>query len=82
MSLLNVGQAAVRLPERTPILLNTKEAADALGLSERTLERWRVTGGGPRYVKVGRAVRYLLADLIEWVEERRRQSTSDDGGGR
>jgi hypothetical protein len=39
-------------------LLTQSEAARVLGLSERTLERLRLQGGGPLYVKAGRAVRY------------------------
>jgi Helix-turn-helix domain len=39
-------------------LLTQREAATLLRLSERTLERLRVTGAGPVYVKAGRSVRY------------------------
>lgn len=61
------------------VLLTTAQAAAALGLSPRTLERYRVAGGGPRYRKVGRWVRYLPVDLERWLESRARESTSDDG---
>ena len=59
--------------------LSTREAAALLGLSERTLERYRVTGEGPEYMKFGRRVRYEQADLDGWADRRRRRSTSDDG---
>jgi excisionase family DNA binding protein len=57
--------------------LTTKQAAEVLGFSKRTLEGLRLRGGGPRYLKVGaRAVRYRLADLIAFAEADERTSTS------
>ena len=55
--------------------LNSDEAADYLGLQRTTLEAWRCRGGGPRFVKLGRAVRYRQADLDEWIESRIRENT-------
>lgn len=57
-------------------LLNQKQAAAILGLSERTLERHRLAGTGPRYARLGRLVRYRECDLIEWVQDSLRTSTS------
>ena len=62
-----------------PKLMTTAAAADYLGLSPRTLERYRVTGGGPRFRKIGRWVRYVPADLANWLDDCARVSTSDDG---
>ena len=61
------------------IYLNSREAAAHLGLSRRTLERFRVSGDGPVFLKFGNRVRYLREDLDAWVQTRRRKSTSDDG---
>ena len=47
----------------------------------RTLDRYRVTGEGPPFSKLCGCVRYVRADLDDWVQARRRLSTSDDGGG-
>jgi excisionase family DNA binding protein len=58
-------------------LLTGREAAMALRLSERTLERLRVSGGGPRFIKAGKAVRYREADLEAWIEAHSRASTSE-----
>ena len=55
--------------------LDSDEAADDLGLQRTTLEAWRCRGGGPRFVKLGRAVRYRQADLDEWIESRIRENT-------
>ena len=59
--------------------LSTREAADWLGLSPRTLDRYRVSGEGPVFHRFGGRVRYLLTDLEDWAQARRRTSTSDDG---
>ena len=63
-------------------LLTTTQAAEYVGLSPRTLERHRVTGEGPRYLKVGRRVLYRPADLDEWLADKVRRSTSDPGPNR
>jgi excisionase family DNA binding protein len=59
-------------------LLTQREAAILLRLSERTLERFRVQGTGPVYVKAGRLVRYREADLEEWIAARVVTSTSEE----
>ncbi len=59
--------------------LNTHQAGEYLGLSPRTLDRYRVKGSGPVYHRFGGRIRYLAADLDAWAEGRRRTSTSDDG---
>ncbi len=51
-----------------PRLLNTAQAAEYLGLAKQTLHQKRVSGGGPRFCKIGRAVRYRIEDLDIWVE--------------
>ena len=48
-------------------LLNEKEAARFLNLTERTLQNWRYQGHGPQFVKLRRAVRYRLSDLMAFV---------------
>lgn len=59
--------------------LNVDEAADLIGLSASTLNKLRVFGGGPQFLKLGRRVVYDPADLDAWLAERRRRSTSDGG---
>ena len=60
-------------------LLNETEAARILAMQVTTLRRWRWAGKGPRFVKVGAAVRYDPADLTAFIEAGRRNSTSDPG---
>ncbi|MCC6912750.1 MAG: helix-turn-helix domain-containing protein [Rhodospirillaceae bacterium] len=56
--------------------LTTKQAAEYLGLSPRTLERMRREGGGPVYRKHGRHVLYHIDDLDAWSKARARPSTA------
>ena len=67
------------MTDRGTIYLNTREAAAYLGLSTRTLDRYRVSGDGPVFLRFGGRVRYLREDLDAWARTRRRKSTSDDG---
>lgn len=59
--------------------LRTKAAADYCGLSKSTLDKYRLTGEGPTFLKLGRSVAYDQRDLDAWLNSKRRQSTSDDG---
>jgi predicted DNA-binding transcriptional regulator AlpA len=58
-------------------LIDQKQAARILGLSVRTLERHRIAGTGPRFARLGRLIRYRQNDLIEWVDSKLRNSTSE-----
>jgi hypothetical protein len=54
-----------------------KGAARYLELAVITLAKYRVSGTGPRYFKIGRNVRYRIADLDEWLDRHARLSTSE-----
>lgn len=62
-----------------PELLTNAEAAAFVRLSPRTLEKFRVLGGGPRYKKLGARVRYSVDDLRAWLASRTFEMTSDPG---
>lgn len=51
--------------------------ADLLGVSVRTLQRWRVEGRGPAYRKLGKLIAYTEEDAEAFLEEARRHSTSE-----
>jgi excisionase family DNA binding protein len=55
--------------------IRTKQAAEYMGLSESTLEKYRHFGGGPAYSKLGRAVIYDTADIDAWLASRKRTET-------
>ena len=62
------------------VLLTVEEAAARLKISKHTLNRWRVTGEGPPFVKYGpRLVRYIDRTLDDWAVLRTRGSTSEYG---
>ena len=52
---------------RSSNALTETEAAEHLGLSIATLRAWRHRSRGPRFVRFGRAVRYLRADLDDFI---------------
>jgi predicted DNA-binding transcriptional regulator AlpA len=61
-------------------VLLTDEAAKHVRLSSSSLEKARITGDGPPFIRIGsRRVAYLAEDLDRWLESRRRTSTSDSG---
>lgn len=61
-------------PDR--IRLDTDAAANYVGMSKSSLNKWRITGGGPSYIKLGRRVVYDVIDLDAWLRANRRRSTS------
>ena len=61
-------------------LLKEHPTAEVLGIEVSTLRRWRWSGEGPPFIKVGNAVRYDPRDLAAFIDNGRRRSTSDTGG--
>ncbi len=54
-----------------PLTFNTAEAAKYTGVAKSTLEKYRSGfphGVGPVFVKLGKTVRYLKADLDAWLD--------------
>ncbi len=62
----------------SPAIMNELQAAKWLGLSERTLQKFRLEGGGPEFIELTTRRRgYTMAALEAWVATRKRRSTSD-----
>jgi len=63
--------------------LNTQEAANYLRIRAQTLRKWRFTGRGPQYHRLGATNRarvvYSIKDLEDWLSERRFANTADEG---
>jgi len=60
--------AAVHNPIET--LLNEYDVARITGLSVASVRRWRLLRQGPKYLKIGAAVRYKPEDISAWLESR------------
>jgi predicted DNA-binding transcriptional regulator AlpA len=58
-------------------LLTVNGAAEFLQLSESWLNKARLTGCGPRFIKMGRSVRYGVQALEEFKRANARGSTSE-----
>jgi hypothetical protein len=59
--------------------INQRQAAERLGIPERSLESARGRGNGPPFYKIGQRVVYDTDELDAWLVARRRTSTSDPG---
>lgn len=72
--------SALDLLLRAASLIKEDPAARILGVEVATLRRWRWSGGGPAFIKLGNAVRYDPRDLAAFIEAGRRRSTSETRG--
>ena len=62
---------------RTKPVMDTDEAAAYLVMSTQNLELLRLNGGGPKYAKLGRLVRYRKVSLDRWLAENERSHTAE-----
>lgn len=64
--------------------VTTEKAAEITGLSVETLRRFRRTGttssgqSTPRYVRIGRCIRYSTEELLRWMKSNERASTAEE----
>ena len=78
--ILEEGEATAANRDYWYGLINERAMAEYLGLSQRTLQGYRVSGDGPVFVRVSsRCIRYRRADGREWLEARLCRSTADAG---
>lgn len=59
-----------------PTLLTQEELCRFLGKSKAWAERGRLEGYGPKFIRIGRSIRYDLSDVTEWVNANKWASTS------
>lgn len=57
-------------------IINVKAAAQHTGQPKSTLDKFRVYGGGPLYIKVGARVYYDTVDLDSWLAGKKVANTS------
>ena len=70
----------IPIPQDPQALMDETAAAAFLNLTRRGLQNFRLTGEGPRYVRISsRCIKYRKIDLISWQESKLRTSTSDQG---
>ncbi|CAN1517434.1 Helix-turn-helix domain, group 17 [Rhabdaerophilaceae bacterium] len=62
--------------QNSSTMKSTLTAAAYLGLGGSTLEKLRMTGKGPVYLKIGRRCLYAQSDLDAWLAQHRRKSTT------
>jgi hypothetical protein len=83
ISLPDIGaaKAATAIPQSKSIdpdkLYPPKTTAEILNMSTSWLAKSRLRGDGPRYIKIGRSVKYEGRDLIEYRKSKKRHSTSE-----
>jgi Helix-turn-helix domain len=53
-----------------------QQATDFLLVRVKTLQAWRVRGGGPKFLKLGRSIRYRQSDLEAFLAEHTFLNTS------
>ncbi len=58
------------IPKALTDLLNEHDVARITGLSVASVRRWRLVRQGPKYLKIGAAVRYKPEDVAAWLESR------------
>jgi hypothetical protein len=59
-------------------LVSPATLAERLGTTERSLSEWRITGRGPKYIRVGRGVRYRPEAVDAWLLSQEHASTSEE----
>lgn len=62
-------------PANRPRLMTPTELAGFLQMDTERLSQMRSQGTGPRFLKLGRDIRYRWNDVREWLEENARTST-------
>jgi len=81
-AMIDPAQRALAMKQAEDPLYGEAETGVELGgrnspIPKSTLRYWRQTGQGPRFLKVGRLIRYRYSDLMAFKEAAIRQSTSE-----
>ena len=60
-------------------LLSDHDLEQITGRARSSWQKDRLSGRGPRFIRIGRLVRYRRSDLEAWLDAHARMSTSDPG---
>jgi len=52
-------------------MLTTRQLAEVLAVSSRTLDNWRSASRGPAYFRIEGAIRYRMSDVEAWIAGQR-----------
>lgn len=69
MTITSTPPPAPQEPPSRPTLLTPEEVAQYLRISQKTLANWRCADRGPRYLRIGRDIRYPENALVDWLEQ-------------
>lgn len=58
-------------------LISPPALAEKIGVGVNCLAKWRLTGEGPPFIRIGRRVHYHPDDVSNWLQARRVRSTSE-----
>lgn len=59
--------------------LTAAEVGVKVRKSEAALAQWRYLGRGPKFIKLGRNIRYRASDVEAWLDQRTVQRTGEPG---
>ena len=81
----NISRYELQMPREPTALLpddliTDVELASWIRYEVRSVRNLRYSGRGPKFIKVGRLIRYRVKDVTEWLESNIRTSTSDTRG--
>lgn len=65
------------LPDADDALILSVQLSSYIGISSQTLAHWRMTGVGPKYVKMGKAVAYKAGEVRTWLSSCEKAATCE-----
>ena len=64
------------------VLMTDAQLCERMSVTSRTTLRWRSEGTGPRFIRVGGAIRYDEADVDAWLASRTFEHRAAEATGR